>query len=140
MKPGEFSPPDIGTLPQADAYPGFARRGELLSRVEQLLRRYYPPQDDPYRIYEREIAARLRPGHTLLDAGCGRTAPVLNLFAPAVERAIGVDRVAFEDAAGHGNVELINHDLVGIPLARASVASSSTWPIRPRCTLSSSGS
>src|SRR5262245_60307483 len=112
-----------GTVPvaQADAYPDHERRQALIGRVEDLLRRYYPPEEDPYRIFEREIASRLRPGHTILDAGCGRNAPVLNLFALQCAAAIGVDAVGFPELSGGANLRLIHGHLEDLPVESASV-------------------
>ena len=75
-------------------------------------------EDHPYRILEREVERYLRPGHALLDAGCGRGAPILAKYRGKAARLIGVDVVEFEDVQG---VELLRSDLGNIPLPPASV-------------------
>jgi SAM-dependent methyltransferase len=82
--------------------------------------RLFPPDTHPFRIFERTVESVLRPDSVLLDAGCGRTAPLLRKFAPGISRAIGVDVVDFcsGDAAG---MELIQSDLSTIPLPDGSV-------------------
>jgi SAM-dependent methyltransferase len=90
------------------------RSNGMTKLAERLLERYFDDQDHPYRILEREVAARLRPDHALLDAGCGRTAPVLASYRGKAQRLIGVDLVDFEGAAP--GLELINSDLGRIPI------------------------
>ena len=68
----------------------------------------------PYQIFEREVECHLRPDHTLLDAGCGRTAPILEKFRNRARRLIGVDLVDFAPA-GEG-LELHHCDLGAMPI------------------------
>jgi SAM-dependent methyltransferase len=86
-----------------------------------LRRRYFRSEDHPYNILEREVARRLRPGDTLLDAGCGRTAPVLRSFLGKANRLIGVDLVDFSADASEGGVELLCGDLNRIQVESGSV-------------------
>ena len=44
--------------------------------TQRLQRRFFRSEDHPYRHYEAEIARQRRPESTLLDAGCGRGAPL----------------------------------------------------------------
>lgn len=90
----------------------------MTALAERLRDRYFR-QDHPYRIFEREVERLLRSEHTLLDAGCGREAPVLSGFRGRARRLIGVDLVQFQ--AVKEGVELLNSDLGNIPLAEASV-------------------
>ena len=84
--------------------------------LAQRLKDKYFPLDHPYRIFEREVDRYLRPEHTLLDAGCGRTAPILAKFRGKGRRLIGIDLVDFApDLAG---LELLRHDLGQLPLDR----------------------
>jgi SAM-dependent methyltransferase len=76
--------------------------------------RYFRQQDHPYRIFEREIDRILRPEHTLLDAGCGRTAPILVQYRGRARRLIGVDLVEFDPRVQ--GLELHRCDLRTIPL------------------------
>jgi SAM-dependent methyltransferase len=70
--------------------------------------------DHPYAIFEREVHDRLQPEHTLLDAGCGRSAPVLVKYKGKARRLIGVDLVEFDSAVQ--GVELHHCDLGTVPL------------------------
>lgn len=81
----------------------------MTALAERLLRRYFGGQPHPYRIFEEEVARRLLPEHTLLDAGCGRRAPVLTKFSGRAKKLIGVDLVEFE--SGISGIELINGDI-----------------------------
>jgi SAM-dependent methyltransferase len=70
-------------------------------------------------VFEREVERRLLSEHTLLDAGCGRTAPVLRKFQNVARRLIGIDLVEFpQDVPG---VELYRADLGNTGLASESV-------------------
>lgn len=87
--------------------------------TEALRERFYGDDVHPYELFEREVAAALRPGDTLLDAGCGRTAPVLAKFRGRAARLVGVDLVDFTtEVAG---IELIKGDLARVPLPDGSV-------------------
>jgi SAM-dependent methyltransferase len=108
-------------VPQADSYAEHPRRRMLMARVQKLLKRYYPSEEDAYRLFEQEIARHVKPQHALLDAGCGRTAPVLTLFAPRVARGIGVDLVEFSPELGNSGLTMLNCHLGNLPLAAESV-------------------
>jgi len=56
----------------------------------------------------------LRPEHTLLDAGCGRMAPILAKYRNKARRLIGVDLVDF--AAADKGLELYHCDLGAMPI------------------------
>jgi SAM-dependent methyltransferase len=91
----------------------------MTALAERLRARYFAPEAHPYRIFESEVERRLLPQHTLLDAGCGRTAPVLLKFRGRAKRLIGIDLVEFDpDISG---VELINGDLGHINVDSGSV-------------------
>ena len=87
--------------------------------AERLQERYFSDGDHPYRVLEREIDRHLRPDHTLLDGGCGRTAPLLVRYRGKARRLIGVDLVEF-DAPVDG-IELFNGDVGDMPLDDTSV-------------------
>ncbi len=87
--------------------------------AERLRKRYFGHVDHPYTILEREVDRRLQAEHTLLDAGCGRTAPVLASFRGKAKRLIGVDLVDFEPSIA--GVELLRSDLGRVPLESGSV-------------------
>jgi SAM-dependent methyltransferase len=87
--------------------------------AERLKQRYFGAQDHPYRTLEREIERHLGPQVTLLDAGCGREAPVLAKYVGRAGRLIGVDLVEFRgEIAG---LELLPRDLSTTGLPDASV-------------------
>ncbi len=87
--------------------------------AERLLERYFGNDEHPYRTLEREVERTLRLDHTLLDAGCGRTAPVLVKYRGKARRLVGVDLVEFDGPVD--GVELFKSDLGRIPLGDASV-------------------
>lgn len=86
---------------------------------EKLLRKHYAHCAHPYRLYEQRVDSLLKPGATLLDAGCGRTVPVLKNYLGRAGRLIGVELVEFTDVP-HG-IETYNADLAKLPLPDASV-------------------
>lgn len=80
---------------------------------------YFGSDVHPYGILEQEIEARLRPTDTLLDAGCGRAAPVPAKYLGRAHRLIGVDLVDF--AGAPQGLELYKGDISRLPLPDASV-------------------
>jgi SAM-dependent methyltransferase len=82
--------------------------------------RYYRSDAHPYRVFERHVESLIRPDtRVLLDAGCGRTAPVLRKYIGKVPRLIGVELVPFTDVPA--GIEMHNADLGHLPLPDASV-------------------
>lgn len=89
--------------------------------AQRLLQRYYGSQPHPYQTFEQHVE-RLIGQHgvrVLLDAGCGRTVPVLRKYLGRVERLVGVELVEFTDVPP--GIETYNRDLASLPLADASV-------------------
>jgi SAM-dependent methyltransferase len=88
--------------------------------AERLLDKYYGNSVHPYREFE-EVALGLltKPDMVVLDAGCGRTVPVLRRFAGRAGRLIGVDLVDFTDVPD--GIETHKADLAALPLAAESV-------------------
>lgn len=82
--------------------------------------RFYDNDAHPYRIFDQQVTAQL-PGNegTLLDAGCGRTVPVLRRFIGKAKRLIGVELVDFTDVPQ--GIETYNADLGHLPLPDGSV-------------------
>lgn len=77
--------------------------------------RHYPSDAHPYRVFERHVEALIGVGtHTLLDAGCGRTVPVLRKYLGRVPRLIGVELVDFTDVPE--GIEAHNADLARLPI------------------------
>jgi SAM-dependent methyltransferase len=87
--------------------------------AQRLLRRVYSDVDHPYRTLEKRVDAVLRPDNVLLDAGCGRTVPVLRKYLGKARRLIGVELVAFTDVPQ--GIETYNADLAKLPLESESV-------------------
>lgn len=86
---------------------------------ETLLRKYYAHSTHPYRVYEQRVDSLLAPTAALLDAGCGRSVPVLKKYLGRARRLIGVELVSFSDVPP--GIETYNADLASIPLPDASV-------------------
>lgn len=108
-------------MPPAATPPRSKRQdGEAVSPLaERLLDRYYGDAVHPYGQFETEVASYLRRDMVLLDAGCGRSVPVLRKFAGRAARLIGVDLVEFADVPP--DIETCNADLARIPLPDESV-------------------
>ncbi len=87
--------------------------------AERLQEKYFGTSVHPYAAFESEVKDHIRPGHTLLDAGCGHGAPVLRKFLGLAKDLIGVDVVNF-DAVIPG-IRLFNRDLVDTRLPDSSV-------------------
>ncbi len=71
------------------------------AQIQPLIERYYPPATHPYERLKNELQGRLRPDATVLEIGCGRSAPVLSTMKGQAGRLIGIDVVEFtaEDPA-----------------------------------------
>ncbi len=87
--------------------------------AERLKHKYFGRDEHPYTTLEREIEQHLGPEVVLLDAGCGRGAPVLAKFAGRARRLIGVDLVEF--LPGLAGLELVQGNLARTGLPDASV-------------------
>lgn len=88
--------------------------------AHRLLERWYADVPHPYRLFERRIDELMGQGtRVLLDAGCGRTVPVLRKYLGRAERLIGIELVEFTDVPP--GIETHNADLGSLPLEDASV-------------------
>jgi SAM-dependent methyltransferase len=87
--------------------------------AQRLKDRYFAGCEHPYLTLEKRVAEQLRPEHTLLDAGCGFTAPILSKFRGRAARLIGVDLVEFDRPID--GIELYRRDLADTGLPPASV-------------------
>ncbi len=94
------------------------KRTDDARKVDALRERWFGRDLHPYRLLEQRVAAAIAPGATVLDAGCGRTAPVLTKFRSAAGRLIGIDLVELSRVEG---CELYRRDLADTGLADASV-------------------
>lgn len=90
-----------------------------MTALAQRLKEKYFRQDHPYRVFEQEVERHLKPDYTLLDAGCGRTAPILSKFKGKAHRLIGVDLVDFVPQVQ--GMDLLKHDLGNMPVKSDSV-------------------
>ena len=87
---------------------------------QRLLARWYGGVPHPYRLFEQRVDALLGSGgKVLLDAGCGRTVPVLRKYLGRAERLIGIELVDFTDVPP--GIETHKSDLARLPIADASV-------------------
>jgi SAM-dependent methyltransferase len=91
----------------------------MTALAEKLLHRHYKDEDHPYRVFEQRINRLLDANGTLLDAGCGRTAPVLRKYLGRAKRLIGVELVDFTGVPE--TIETYNTDLANIPIEDSSV-------------------
>jgi SAM-dependent methyltransferase len=87
--------------------------------AERLRRKHFPSTDHPYQIFARTIDARVVPDTTMLDAGCGRTAPLLRNYLGRAKRLIGVDVGEFAEVPS--GIELLRTELSHINLPSNSV-------------------
>jgi SAM-dependent methyltransferase len=86
----------------------------------RLLTKYYANRIHPYSLFEQQVDSLIGPDtQVLLDAGCGRTMPVLKKYLGRVERLIGVELVDFTDVPD--GIEALNTDLAKLPLPDSSI-------------------
>jgi ubiquinone/menaquinone biosynthesis C-methylase UbiE len=62
-----------------------------LFTAKDIKKRFFRTEKHPYRMYEAKISSMLTGTETLLDAGCGRSAPILRKFKGKAEKLIGID-------------------------------------------------
>ena len=88
---------------------------------DRLLEKYYRGVPHPYRLFEQRVEQHVATGGVtvLMDAGCGRTVPVLRQYLGRVPRLIGVELVDFTDVPS--GIETYNADLGRLPLDDGSV-------------------
>jgi len=67
----------------------------FLSPIEDQMRADFPAETHPYRVLDRAIHAHLVPDATVLDIGCGRTAPNLAGLRSIARTLYGIDLVPF---------------------------------------------
>lgn len=85
------------------------------AKTTQLRERWFHGDVHPYRQMETLVRQALRPESTLLDAGCGRTAPTLVGFRGQAARLIGIDCIEMTQSVA--GCELYRRDLesTGLP-------------------------
>ena len=90
-----------------------------MSSVDRILAKHYRPEDHPYRQYERKIDSILKQEHTILDAGCGRSAPVLSKYIGKADKLIGVDLEDYTNSSS--DIEYIQADISSIMVPSSSI-------------------
>jgi ubiquinone/menaquinone biosynthesis C-methylase UbiE len=85
--------------------------------TESLIRRFYRPEDHPYRIFERTAARFVQPGSLVLDAGCGRTSDAGAFLGKTGARVVGVDLVD----RGDRRIAFAKSNLEQLPVRSASI-------------------
>lgn len=91
----------------------------MTALAEKFQSYFYNNDAHPYRLFDASVAGLLKPSDVLLDAGCGRTVPVLKKYLGRASRLIGVELVNFTEVPA--GIETYNADLAQIPLPDASV-------------------
>jgi len=94
-------------------------RANMSDWAERLRVRYFGRDEHPYSVFERSVSDLLQPRDTLLDAGCGRTAPVLCGYRARAARLIGIDVVDFDTPIE--GIELYKRDLASTGLEAGSI-------------------
>lgn len=87
--------------------------------ASRLHARFYSSAVHPYRQYEQRVDSLLKPSDVLMDAGCGRSAPVLAKYIGRARRLIGIEIVDFRDVPPQ--IETHSADLAKLPLEAESV-------------------
>src|SRR5438128_1044807 len=65
---------------------------EVTQRIKE---KHLPGRPHPFRFFEDELADQIRPNDTVLEIGCGRTAPLLTKFKARAQKLIGIDLEPF---------------------------------------------
>jgi SAM-dependent methyltransferase len=91
----------------------------MTAMAERLLHKYYAHVPHPYRVFETRVSEMVNADTVLLDAGCGRTVPVLRKYLGRAKHLIGVELVDFTDVPQ--GIETHNTDLANLPLEESSV-------------------
>ena len=81
----------------------------ITPEIQALIDGHYEPGSHPYQILERRIRELVDPETTLLEVGCGRTAPQLSAFKGQVKHLIGVDLEEF--TVSDAGMTLLNNDI-----------------------------
>lgn len=88
--------------------------------IQELINKYFPPARHPYRTFEYAILTHLTPSATVLEIGCGRTAPLLRALKGKVATLIGIDVVDFTVA--NEDIVLLQNDVTNMTdVATASI-------------------
>lgn len=90
------------------------------SPVQEQINRFFPPAGHPYRTLEKKIEQYLPQNASILDIGCGRTAPNLQRLKGRADRLTGIDLVEF--SVQDEDIELFNSDVCEMsPISKESI-------------------
>ncbi len=78
--------------------------------VQETMDKYFPPSDHPYRYYDTVVENFVNQESTILDIGCGRTAPNLKKYLGRAKRLIGIEVIPFTETID--GIELYTHDII----------------------------
>lgn len=65
------------------------------SNVQDQINYFFPSETHPYRVLDKKVLAEAQPDSTVLEIGCGRTAPCLQRLRGKAGKLYGVDLVEF---------------------------------------------
>lgn len=86
-------------------------------KIRRLINKFYPNCKHPYDIYQDTVCGYLQKHDTVVDIGCGATAPMLCRLAGRSGNMIGIDLVPFQ--INGVPINLINASATNVPLADA---------------------
>ena len=87
----------------------------MKNQTWHLIKKLYPNGKHPYDIYHDSICKYLRKQDTVVDIGCGSTAPDLTRLSGLAGTLVGLDLVPFR--CGNEALHLINASALQVPLA-----------------------
>lgn len=95
----------------------------MVASVLELKEKYFGGDKHPYAIFEDMVLQQLKPHFTILDIGCGRTAPNLRQMQGKAARLIGIELVEFTpETKALPGLELYNNDMADLKdIADASI-------------------
>jgi len=82
---------------------------EFTPAIQVLIDKHFSIETHPYRQLESAVETRFRPDATVLEIGCGRTAPVLQQMKGRAGRLIGIEVIDF--TLDDPELELLTRDV-----------------------------
>lgn len=87
----------------------------MVGSVTNLKEKYFGGEKHPNVIFEEKVLSYLKPSDTILDIGCGRTAPNLRHMRGRASRLIGIDVIPFtSETKALTGLELYNNDMASM--------------------------